>query len=91
MGLTGKTASGKSTAGSYFKSKGFVYLNSDEYINKLYQDKSILSEISTKFPVVINNGEVDKKALREILTNDLKFKKRFENFIHEKRSHRQIL
>lgn len=84
MGLTGKTASGKSTAGCYFKSKGFVYLNSDEYINKLYQDKSILSEISTKFPTVINKGEVDKKVLREVLTNDLKFKKRFENFIHEK-------
>ncbi len=83
IGLTGKTATGKTTAGNYFSKHGFIYLNSDEYITSLYQDKAIINEIKTKFPRVINDNKVDKKELRELLTEDLKFKKRFESFIHE--------
>ena len=82
IGLTGKTASGKSTAGKYLKEKGFFYLSSDEGINELYEREDIISEISTRFYGVVTNKQINKTLLREKLTTDIRFKIRFENYIH---------
>ena len=82
IGLTGKTASGKTTASNYLAKKANLYLSADTVVDLLYEDKEVLQLIDRKFPQILKGGKVDKLLLRENLTNDKKFKKRFEAFIH---------
>ena len=82
IGVTGATASGKSTASKYLESKHCIYLSADEIISDLYHDKEMIEILRKKYPSLIIDNKVYKPSLREALVNDIKFKNRYEKFIH---------
>ncbi len=82
IGITGKTATGKSTASLYLQKLGCRYISADKIVDELYLKDDVINLINKKFPEVVKNGQIVKPIIREKLTNDPLFKKKYENLIH---------
>lgn len=67
IAVTGKIASGKSLACSYFAEYGFVRFSADEEVHRLYQDDGFLKELKAKFPIVFT-PDLDKKKITKLLS-----------------------
>lgn len=80
IAITGKIASGKSLATSYFVKHGFVSFSADECVHSLYQDEAFLLVLKKKFPEIFH-PDLDKKAITRLLQNDPSFKRRYLSFI----------
>lgn len=81
IGLTGEIAAGKSTVLQFFKECGAAVFSSDEEVAKLYQSKSFINLVTTRFPEVITDGRIDKSKIIEEFTKSKKFKSAFERFV----------
>lgn len=81
IAVTGKIASGKSLAVSYFKEEGFKTFSCDEYIHSLYNDKIFLKSLKQEFPFLFT-PELNKKIITEKLMSDKAFKRKYLNRIY---------
>ena len=71
LGITGPTGSGKTTALDCVREKGGCVLDLDQvYHQLLATDKDLISELSARFPGVIQDGVLDRKALGKIVFAD---------------------
>ena len=73
IGITGGTGCGKTTLLSCIAEKGGLILDCDAIYHELLQtDRSLLSEIETRFPGVVENGQLQRKKLGAIVFSDEK-------------------
>lgn len=71
VGITGPTGSGKTTALNVIREMGGCVLDLDAvYHGLLKTDAGLLRELDARFPGVIRNGELDRKALGNIVFAD---------------------
>lgn len=73
IGITGSIATGKSSVSNYIKSKGYVVIDSDELVHKLYLKDGILyNKLISYFGESIKGiDQIDRNALRNIVFNDM--------------------
>lgn len=69
VGITGGIGTGKSTVGSYVKSKGFAFISSDENAKQLMNsDTELQSKLVEKFgKEVLDNGKINSPYLAKKL------------------------
>ena len=84
IGLTGGIASGKTTFANYFETLGITVINADLLIKKIYQDQSTIDYISSHFPNVVKNNQIDFKQLRELAFKDASTKQQLETYLYPK-------
>ena len=71
IGLTGGTGTGKTTAMNVLKRFGAMCIDADQvYHEMLRTSQPMIDEIEATFPGVMKDGELDRKALGEIVFND---------------------
>lgn len=71
IAITGGIGSGKSTVSNILRDKGYPVYSCDEIYKELINSKTYIKEIEKVFPVVVKQGEIDKKSLAEIIfTNE---------------------
>ena len=77
IGITGGTGSGKTTLLKVVEEMGGLALDCDAIYHELLRtDKDLLAAIETRFPGVVKAGELDRKALGNIVFSD-------ENALHD--------
>ncbi len=81
VAITGKIASGKSLASSYFEQERFARFSCDEEVHKLYSDLSFLKNLEARFSNAFTNHKISKKKITKLLSKDRKFKKEYESYI----------
>jgi dephospho-CoA kinase len=79
IGITGSIASGKTALLKYLASLSHPIFSCDIYVKKLYQDPSILQQISYAFPEL---RTLDKLALAKIIYSDKASRTKLEAIIH---------
>ncbi len=87
VGLTGGMGSGKTLAASFFENLGAFVLDADLICRKLVEPgQPAWREISDTFGEKIFNtsGNLDRKALADIIFNDPDKKRTLENILHPK-------
>lgn len=82
IAITGKIASGKSTALSIFKKENIPTLSADEIVEQLYKDPTITNKIKILLNIKFNGNIVDKNVLRNHLIIHPQNKRKLERFIH---------
>jgi len=85
VGLTGGIASGKSTVCQLFSEYKIDIIDADIVAKELVQPgQECLSEIEQSFGAdfIMDNGELDRRALRTFIFNDPAAKKRLEQIMH---------
>lgn len=85
VGLTGGYASGKSTVARIFVELGAVLVDADQLARKVVEPgKPAWSEIVAHFGngILLENGEIDRKALAEIIFSDEKERERLNSIVH---------
>ena len=71
FGITGPTGSGKTTALACIEKRGGTVLDLDAVYHQLLKsDKNLISELDARFPGVIIDGVLDRKALGSIVFAD---------------------
>lgn len=85
VGLTGNIASGKSTVAEFFSELGVDVINADRISKELTSKntpyyQSILSHFGAS--VVLGNGDLDRRRLRDIVFSDNKERLWLENLLH---------
>ena len=83
IAVTGKIASGKSLAVSYFKKEGFVSFSADECVHSLYEEDLFVQELKKRFPMVFTPS-LDKGKITFLLSHDKKFKRSYLSFLFAK-------
>ncbi|HAT9655025.1 TPA: dephospho-CoA kinase, partial [Legionella pneumophila subsp. pneumophila] len=85
VGLTGNIASGKSTVAEFFSELGINVIYADKIAKELtskntpcYQD--IISHFGSS--VVLNNGELDRKRIRDIIFSNSNERLWLESLLH---------
>ncbi|MFA6303620.1 MAG: dephospho-CoA kinase [Legionella sp.] len=85
VGLTGNLASGKSTAAKLFAELGVDVINADLIAKELTAEQSpVLSLIEQHFGpnILLNDGKLNRKLLREIIFNDAQERLWLEQLLH---------
>lgn len=85
VGLTGNIASGKSTVAKFFSELGVDVIDADRISRELTSKntpyyQSILSHFGAS--VVLGNGDLDRRRLRDIVFSDNKERLWLENLLH---------
>lgn len=81
IAITGNIACGKSLAFNFIKKLGYPVIDCDDIIKDLYSKTSVITDISKKFPYLVNNNSINLRVLSKMIFSDKKFKKDFENII----------
>lgn len=82
IAITGKIATGKSLALSYFQKLGYKTFSCDEEVRKLYLDQSFLRQVKEDFPFLFT-PDIDKQMIAKLLVEDKKFNKAYNYLIHK--------
>jgi dephospho-CoA kinase len=85
IGLTGGIASGKSTVAKAFMDLGIPVIDADEAARAVVAaGKPGLAEVIERFgsQVVAENGELDRRALRELIFGDPRLRRDLEAILH---------
>ncbi len=85
IGLTGGIGSGKSTASKVFRDLGFNTLSTDEAVHALYAGDAVLRQkLASRFGggIITKEGDIDRKALAEIVFQDVQARKDLESIVH---------
>ena len=83
IGITGNIASGKSTAITYLKAKGYRVIDSDEIVKQLWKIPSVIDDLSTLFERNLHESSVKKMFIEDIFKQkDLR--DRLEEYVHPK-------
>lgn len=84
VAITGGIATGKSTVSNLFKKSGFVVINADELIHKIYQLEDTISFVNGLCPNAVKENSIDFVVLREKFFNDNSLKTQLESFLYQK-------
>lgn len=85
IGLTGGISSGKSTVADLFKAKSIAIIDTDQIAHEIVAPgQAALERIVEHFgeEILADNGELDRKNLREIVFNDKAQKQWLEALLH---------
>lgn len=85
IGLTGGIATGKSTVARILAKKGYIVIDADDLARKAVNPGTpALKEIVKVFGnhVILQDGSLDRKKMRDIIVRSPKQKERLENIIH---------
>ncbi len=83
LGLTGGIGMGKSTASKALRRAGFPVFDADAAVHRLQaKGGRALPRIEALFPGTVQNGVLDRPALRAIVLNDRVKLKQLENILH---------
>ena len=83
IGLTGSIGMGKSVAASQWRMLGVPVHDSDAMVHRLMQpDGAAFVTIASLFPEVIEDGEINRKKLGQIIFHDKEKRKVLEGIIH---------
>ena len=85
IGLTGGIASGKSAAAEHFASLGVPVIDADRIARELVEPgKPALATIRERFgnSILLENGELNRSALREIIFKDARARHDLEAILH---------
>lgn len=80
--ITGSIGCGKTTLAKLARELGYTVFDIDAWVRRLYFDKLFLQTLNKNFYGIVNNGEADKRALRNIVFADNKKLKLLESLIH---------
>ncbi len=83
-GLTGNYGSGKSFILEKFRKMGALAINSDEIVRTLLKKNEIKKEVSKLLgeKVLTEDGELDRKAIADIIFRDAYLRLKLEDIIH---------
>ncbi|WP_375572354.1 dephospho-CoA kinase [Ahrensia marina] len=81
LGLTGSIATGKSTTAKLFAEEGIPVHDADEAVHLIYQNEGI-ALVGDLIPSAIQDGIVDRKALKAALASDASLFPRLEAIVH---------
>jgi dephospho-CoA kinase len=86
IGLTGGIGSGKTTVAKYFASKGVPVYIADEAAKEIMDDKKVVQEVQAIFSenVILENGLLDRNAIRELVFKDKNKLEQLNKIIHPK-------
>lgn len=83
IALTGTIGSGKTLICSVFERLGVPVFIADNEAIKCYRDKDFLDKIALEFGnIVLENGQLNKKALASIVFNDNKKLEKLNSMVH---------
>ena len=84
IGLTGGIGSGKSLAAEYFADLGALVIDADQLARSAIERGSTgFDEVVTVFgDSILKNGDIDRRALGELVFKDPELKSKLENIIH---------
>lgn len=84
IGLTGGIGCGKSLAAQYFAELGALVIDADQLARAAIERGSQgFDEVVSFFgDSILTNGEIDRRALGELIFKDSEAKKRLENIVH---------
>jgi len=84
IGLTGGIGSGKSLAAEYFADLGALVIDADQLARSAIERGSTgFDEVVTVFgDSILKNGDIDRRALGELIFKDSELKSKLENIIH---------
>lgn len=67
LGLTGSIGAGKSTVAQLLREHGLTVLDADEQARKVTQEPEILEQIAELFPGTVQQGQLDRATLGQIV------------------------
>jgi dephospho-CoA kinase len=83
LGLTGSIGMGKSTTAAMFEAEGVPVYDADAEVHRLYdRGGSAVWQVGERFPGVVVDGRVDRKALSKRVIGDPEALKRLESIVH---------
>lgn len=83
LGLTGGIGMGKSTVAAMFAARGIPVFNADEAVHALQAPNgAAIPALAAAFPAAVNNGVLDRAALRAEVLADDKAMRRLEAIMH---------
>ncbi len=83
LGLTGSIGMGKSTTAKIFAELGCAVWDADAAVHRLYGvGGAAVAPMAAAFPQAINNGMVDRGALKEIISRDPSALSVIEKIVH---------
>ena len=82
IAITGSIGCGKTTIAGIIKKLGYAVFDVDAWVRRMYFKKDFIKQIQEVFPQVVQNGIVDKRALRNIVFNDKQKLKKLESMTH---------
>ncbi len=80
--ITGSIGCGKTTIARIINRMGYTVFDVDGWVRRLYFQKDFIKEIAAHFPQVVDDGQVDKRKLRNLVFSDNKQLKLLESLIH---------
>ena len=81
--ITGSIGMGKSQTARFFEKKGFLIYDADKIVHQLYQKNgAAVAPISKVFPKAIENGQVNRATLSQIIVKDSQKIKQIEAIVH---------
>ena len=84
IGLTGGIGCGKSLAAQYFAELGALVIDADQLARAAIERGSEgFDEVVSYFgDSILNNGDIDRRALGELIFKDAEAKKKLESIVH---------
>ena len=82
IGITGSIGCGKTTISYILRDMGFLVYDVDAWCRELYFKNEFLEVIKKHFPETYENGNFNKRALRNIVFNDVNKLKLLESLTH---------
>ncbi|MDA9951385.1 dephospho-CoA kinase [Oligoflexaceae bacterium] len=85
IGLTGGTATGKTTVGTHLRDLGYLVIDADKLARQAVKQQSKgLAQVVSEFggSILKESGELNRKKLGQIIFNDESAKKKLESIIH---------
>lgn len=80
--ITGSIGCGKTTIAQLINKLGYTVFDVDGWVRRLYFQKEFIKEIDRHFPQVVENGQVNKRKLRNLVFSDNQQLKLLESLIH---------
>lgn len=82
VAITGSIGCGKTTIAKIVGKLGYTVFDVDGWVRRLYFKKDFIKVIQEHFPAVAEDGQVNKRALRNIVFSDNRQLKVLEGLIH---------
>ncbi len=82
VAITGSIGCGKTTIARLINEMGYPVFDVDGWVRRLYFKKDFIEVINQNFSGVVTEGQVNKRALRNIVFSDNKMLKKLEGLIH---------